>query len=113
MSAAAKVSSEQLIRSHRKEEIEFLRAQNGAVMSALIQAERDRDRFFGQKQYLAGEHAIERDKRQKSFAALEAIRSLSGNTTLERSSVQEYENAIDEIFQICLGVLEPSEEDEE
>lgn len=102
-------SSAELIRSHRKDEIGRLKSQYHAVLNALIKAEDDRDRFFSMKQNMAGVYADERSKRQKMEAALKAISTISGYCVPEERNKDDYENAMDEIFQHCRNIFEPIE----
>ena len=105
------VSSAELIRSHRKDEIKRLKSQYNAVLDALIKAEDDRDRFFSMKQTMAGVYADERSNRQKMEAALKAVSTISGNTTPEKNDKQAYENAMDAIFQHCRNIFDPIEDE--
>lgn len=105
------IPSADLIRNYRNDEFKRLQSQYEAVLNALIKAEGERDRFFNMKSSLAGVYADERAKRQKMEAALKAIHTISGNCTPEKQSKDDYENAMDEVFQHCLSIFEPVEDE--
>jgi len=69
----------------------------------LLQAERA-DRFLAMKQHTAGEHARERDLRQTLEAAVRKIHGIAGNTTAEKSELEDFEGAMEEIFQVILNL---------
>lgn len=99
-----------LIRNHRKDEIACLKSQYDAVVSALVKAEEERDRFFAMKQTTAGLYADERAKRQKMEHELKKIHTISGNCVPEERDKNDYEASMDEIFQHCRNIFEPIED---
>ena len=109
---AKQVPSADLIRDYRNDEFKRLQSQYEAVLNALIKAEGDRDRFFEMKRSLAGVYADERNQRQTIEAALIKIQKISGNLVPDKTDKQGYENGMDEIFQHCISVTDPIEDEE-
>jgi seryl-tRNA synthetase len=103
-------SSAELMRQGKTSEMKALKSQYDAVLAALIKAEADRDRFFSMKQSLAGIYAEERSNRQKMERELLAINNIAGNCVPEERNKDDYERAMDEIFQHCRNIFEPIED---
>jgi len=103
-------SSAELIRLNQNSELKTLKSQYDAVLAALIKTETERDRFFSMKQSLADIYAEERSKRQKMEAELLEINKISGNIVPSSSNKDDYENAMDEVFQHCRNIFEPIED---
>ncbi len=103
-------SSAELIRLNQNSELKTLKSQYDAVLAALIKTETERDRFFSMKQSLADIYAEERSKRQKMEAELLEINKISGSIVPSSSNKDDYENAMDEVFQHCRNIFEPIED---
>lgn len=100
-------SSAELMRLNQSSELKTLKSQYDAVLAALIKAEGERDRFFSMKQAAASMYAEERSKRQRMEHELAAISKISGNCVPEERNKDDYENAMDEIFQHCQNIFYP------
>lgn len=92
----------EIMKKFREEEIQNLKLEKSALLAALKKTEDERDRYFSQKQYLAGEHMRERDVRQKAIAALHKIFSEAG----KMPESEGYEESMIEIHAICSEFFE-------